>query len=102
MIKNLISVFSFYGKWLKWKLGGSAISLTSYKKKQQEKSEREIQGKLINLNKQYILNPSDSLNKDMEKTDGTKNLEREKGKWYYHKGKGKMASRRGKKYLLFL
>jgi hypothetical protein len=29
--------------------------------------------------------------------DGTKNLEREKGKWYYNKGKGKMASRRGKK-----
>jgi hypothetical protein len=39
------------------------------KKKQQNKSEREIQGKLINLNKQYILNPSDSLNKDMEKTE---------------------------------
>jgi hypothetical protein len=37
--------------------------------KQQNKSEREIQGKLINLNKQYILNPSDSLKKDMEKTE---------------------------------
>jgi hypothetical protein len=37
--------------------------------KMQNKSEREIQGKLINLNKQYILNPSDSLKKDMEKTE---------------------------------
>jgi hypothetical protein len=49
------------------KIRGSAISLTSYKKKQQNKSEREIQGKLINLNKQYILNPPDSLKKDMKK-----------------------------------
>jgi hypothetical protein len=43
---------------VKMKIKGSAISLTSYKKKQQNKSEREIQGKLINLNKQYILNPN--------------------------------------------
>ena len=87
---------------VKMKIRGSAISLTSYKKKQQEKSEREIQGKLINLNKQYILNPSDSLKKDMEKTEMELKILREKGKWYYNKGKGKMASRRGKKYPLFL
>ena len=63
---------------VKMKIRGSAISLTSYKKKQQNKSEREIQGKLINLNKQYILNPSDSLNKDMEKTEMELKILREK------------------------
>jgi hypothetical protein len=33
---------------------------------------------LINLNKQYILNPSDSLNKDMEKTEMELKILREK------------------------
>jgi hypothetical protein len=32
----------------------------------------------INLNKQYILNPSDSLNKDMEKTEMELKILREK------------------------
>ena len=66
---------------VKMKIRGSAISLTSYKKKQQNKSEREIQGKLINLNKQnkqYILNSPDSLKKDMEKTEMELKILREK------------------------
>ena len=88
---------------VKMKIRGSAISLTSYKKKQQNKSEREIQGKLINLNKQYILNPSDSLNKDMEKTEMELKILREKKvNGIITRSKGKMASRRGKKYPLFL
>jgi len=76
---------------------GSAISLTSHKKKQQDTSEREIQGTLINFNKQCIFNPSDSLKKDMDKSEmELKILREKKGKWYYNKDKGKMASRRGK------
>ena len=70
--------FQLLWEMVKMKIRGSAISLTSYKKKQQNKSEREIQGKLINLNKQYILNPSDSLNKDMEKTEMELKILREK------------------------
>lgn len=57
---------------------GSAIYLSSYKKKQQDKSEREIQGKLINFIKQCIFNPSDSLKKDMNKTEMELNILREK------------------------
>ena len=70
--------FQLLWEMVKMKIRGSAIFLTSNKKKQQNKSEREIQGKLINLNKQYILNPSDSLNKDMEKTEMELKILREK------------------------
>ena len=42
--KEFIISFQLLWEMVKMKIRGSAISLTSYKKKQQDKSEREIQG----------------------------------------------------------
>jgi hypothetical protein len=39
---------------------------------------QDIHENCSNLNKQYILNPSDSLNKDMEKTEMELKILREK------------------------
>ena len=69
---------------IKMKIRGSAISVSSFKKKQRDKQEKELQDKLIKLNFEYneCINNNDysidSIKDEMEKTETELRILREK------------------------